>query len=111
MLLIDVEATVDAFERMARGLRYQSKVKEATDYTIAVKLIRESDLSKVVEAEPVVRCKDCVCSSMLGNTLICERISNVMDGYYHGTVDVVKPDDFCSYGVRQKAKAILDEGE
>ena len=53
MLLIDVEAKIDAFERMATGLTYQGKLKEAIDYAVAAKVLRESDLSKVVEAEPM----------------------------------------------------------
>lgn len=57
-----------------------------------------------IEAEPVVRCKDCVCISMCNDTLVCARISGVMDGYYHGTIDVVNPDDYCSYGICRKAK-------
>ena len=56
-----------------------------------------------IDAASVVRCKDCVGSSIWNDKLICERISNVMDGYYHGTVEIVNPDDFCSRGIRQKA--------
>ena len=56
-----------------------------------------------VDAVEVVRCEDCVCVSVWNDELVCERISNVMNGYYHGTVDVVKPDDYCSHGVRKKA--------
>lgn len=51
--LIDKTATINAFERMAVGLTYQGKLKEATDYAVAAKVLRESDLSEVVEAEPV----------------------------------------------------------
>lgn len=70
--------------------------------------------SPTIDAEPVVRCNECVCCSMWNDQLICSRISNVMDGYYHGTVEVVNPDDYCSRGVRQKAKpcgAKMDEKE
>ena len=56
--------------------------------------------------EKVVRCEECVCSSRLDDQLVCSRISEVMDGYYHGTVDVVKPDDYCSHGIRETAKPI-----
>ena len=59
-----------------------------------------------IDAVPVVRCKECVCSSRLDDQLICSRISEVMDGYYHGTVDVVKPDDYCSHGIRETAKPL-----
>ena len=59
-----------------------------------------------IDAVPVVRCKECVCSSRLDDQLVCSRISEVMDGYYHGTVDVVKPDDYCSHGIRETAKPL-----
>lgn len=59
-----------------------------------------------VNAEPIVRCKECVCCSRWNDQLVCSRISGVMDGYYHGTVDVVKPDDYCSHGIRKTAKPI-----
>lgn len=52
-----------------------------------------------VDAVPVVRCGECVCCSLWNDQLICSRISDVMDGYYHGTIDVVKPDDYCSHGI------------
>lgn len=42
----------------------------------------------------VIRCKDCV--YYRGGE--CERISYVMDGYYHGTEEVKNKDDFCSRG-------------
>lgn len=67
----------------------------------------------IIDAVPVVRCKDCVGSSLWNDKLICERISNAMDGYYHGTVEVVNPDDYCSRGIRQTAKpcgAMMDGG-
>lgn len=50
-----------------------------------------------VDAVPVVRCKDC---EHYRNG-ICEKIEYIMDGYYHGTFDVKRPDDFCSYGVKK----------
>ena len=56
--------------------------------------------------EKVVRCDECVCCSRWDDQLVCSRISESMDGYYHGTVDVVKPDDYCSYGIRKTAKPI-----
>jgi hypothetical protein len=62
------------------------------------------EAAPTIDAVPVVRCKDCVCVSGLNDDLICSRIRDVMDGYYHGTVDIVKPDDYCSYGKRRVAK-------
>ena len=51
----------------------------------------------VVDAVEVVRCKDC----KHYKDRMCELIGNIMDGYYHGTFDVKRPDDFCSYGVKK----------
>ena len=50
-----------------------------------------------VDAVDVVRCKDC----KHYRNGICEKIGYIMDGYYHGTFDVKRPDDFCSYGVKK----------
>lgn len=50
-----------------------------------------------VDAVPVVRCKDC---EHYRNG-ICEKIEYIMDGYYNGTFDVKRPDDFCSYGAKK----------
>ena len=54
-----------------------------------------------VDAVEVVRCRECVhyCNG------ICEQIEYIMDGYYHGTYEEKRPDDFCSYGVK------MDGGE
>ena len=49
-----------------------------------------------VDAVEVVRCKDC----KHYKDRMCELIGNIMDGYYHGTFDVKRPDDFCSYGAK-----------
>lgn len=62
-------------------------------------------------SQELVRCKDCVCSSMCDDQLICSRIADVMDGYYRGTAEVVKPDDYCSHGIRQKAKPLYGGAE
>ena len=66
--------------------------------------VKDIENAPTVDAVEVVRCKDCVCVSVWNDELVCSRIANVMDGYYHGTVDVVKPDDYCSYGIQRKAK-------
>ena len=60
-------------------------------------------IERIGKLEPV-RCDECVCCSMCDDQLICSRIADVMDGYYRGTVEVVKPDDYCSKGIRRTAK-------
>lgn len=50
-----------------------------------------------VDAEPVVRCKDCKDY----RNGICGKIEYIMDGYYHGTFEEKRPDDFCSYGEKE----------
>lgn len=54
----------------------------------------------IIDAVEVVRCRECKYCMLWNDMPTCERIANVMDGYYHGTVDVVEPDDFCSHGER-----------
>ena len=70
------------------------------------RVIMEDDFKKaitnmpeniIVDVAPVVRCKDCKHYKYR----MCELIGNIMDGYYHGTFDVKRPDDFCSYGVKK----------
>ena len=64
-------------------------------------MIRGLEQSKTVDAEPVVRCQDC----KHYRDGICEKIEYIMDGYYHGTFEEKRPDDFCSYGEK------MDGGE
>ena len=63
-------------------------------YASALSLIMNTP---TVDAVPVVRCKDCKHYKYR----MCELIGNIMDGYYHGTFDIKRPDDFCSYGVKK----------
>lgn len=93
----DIEPYWDMFE--CKELEY---APEWDGHTPAQAIARIGKLEPV----PVVRCKECVCSSRLDDQLVCSRISEVMYGYYHGTVDVVKPDDYCSHGIRETAKPI-----
>lgn len=93
----DIEPYWDMFE--CKELEY---APEWDGHTPAQAIARIGKLEPV----PVVRCKECVCSSRLDDQLVCSRISEVMDGYYHGTIDVVKPDDYCSHGIRETAKPI-----
>lgn len=52
------------------------------------------DSAPTVDAVEVVRCKDC--KHYRGG--VCEQVEYIMDGYYHDTFEVKRPDDFCSYG-------------
>ena len=61
-------------------------------------MIRGLEQSKTIDAEPVVRCKDCKDY----RNGICGKIEYIMDGYYHGTFEEKRPDDFCSYGEKKK---------
>ena len=50
-----------------------------------------------VDAVEVVRCKEC----KHYRNGICDQIEYIMDGYYHGTFEEKRPDDFCSYGEKK----------
>lgn len=54
-----------------------------------------------VDAEPVVRCRDC----KHYRDGVCEQISYIMDVYYHGTFEMKNPDDFCSNGAKMDGGA------
>ena len=98
---IDADALLDCLEMLRRNYTLKAGYRDAM--TDAIGEVRDA---LTIDAVPVVRCKECVCSSRLDDQLVCSRISEVMDGYYHGTVDVVKPDDYCSHGIRETAKPI-----
>lgn len=57
-----------------------------------------------VDAVEVVRCKDC----KHYRNGICEQIEYIMDGYYHGTFEVKRPDDFCSYGEKKNRGKVCE---
>lgn len=61
--------------------------------------------------ERLVRCDECVCCSMSDDHLICSRIADIMDGYYRGTAEVVKPDDYCSKGIRKLSVSAQETDE
>lgn len=57
-----------------------------------------------VDAVEVVRCKDC----KHYRNGICEQIEYIMDGYYHGTFEEKRPDDFCSYGEKKNRGEVCE---
>ena len=61
---------------------------------IAAKCAPTVDAEPVQRVVEVIHCQDC--KHYLDG--ICEQIEYVMDGYYRGTFEVKRPDDFCSYG-------------
>ena len=98
MRLIDADELKKSMERMLCTGKEPDEERYSCDVVCCV-----IDEATTVEAEPV-RCNECVCCSMCDDQLICSRIADVMDGYYRGTVEVVKPDDYCSKGIRRTAK-------
>ena len=95
---IELEALKNRFAKRLVWLKkdihdeYSSGLCDGCEYD--TKLIDEIPAADVVS---VVRCKDCKHYKYR----MCELIGNIMDGYYHGTFDVKRPDDFCSYGVKK----------
>ena len=90
---------IDA-NKLVRRLKAEKSYANPLDYdtrSIYEDCIGIVSAMETVDAEPVVRCKDC---EHYRNG-ICEKIERIMDGYYHGTFDVKRPDDFCSYGVKK----------
>lgn len=53
--------------------------------------------------ERPVRCDECVCCSMADDHLIYSRTAEIMAGYYRGTAEIVKPDDYCSKEIRKSS--------
>ena len=98
MRLIDADALKKFMERMLCTDKEPDKERYTCDVVCCV-----IDEAPSVDIK-VVRCGECVCCSMRDDQLICSRIADVMDGYYRGTAEVVKPDDYCSKGIRRTAK-------
>lgn len=82
-------------------------LKDATKISADNRRLRLK-LKSVADAVQVVRCsRDC--RYYQGGE--CEQISYIMDGYYHGTFEVKKPDDFCSFGEKvEKVKQLYKGG-
>ena len=96
MRLIDADTLKQEITKFHSGLkpRYISKLVDAEIADIQDII----DESPAVDAVPVVRCKDCKDY----RNGICGKIEYIMDGYYHGTFEEKRPDDFCSYGEKKK---------
>ena len=92
MRLIDADALKKFMEHMLCTDKEPTKERYTCDVVCCV-----IDGAPTVDAVPVIRCKDCKHYKYR----MCELIGNIMDGYYHGTFDVKRPDDFCSYGVKK----------
>lgn len=102
--LIDADKKIARYcEENCGCTRQECPLTYEHDGCEACTFVREIEEEPAVDAEPV-RCDECVCCSMCDDQLICSRIADVMDGYYRGTVEVVKPDDYCSKGIRRTAK-------
>ena len=99
MRLIDADAVVERLQRRSDMFHFDKRYVEAIRDAIGEVLT-----APALDAVPVVRCEECVCCTMWNDQLICSRIRDVMDGYYHGTAEVVNPDDYCSRGKRRMAK-------
>ncbi|MDY4140811.1 MAG: hypothetical protein SOY30_15965 [Eubacteriales bacterium] len=105
MRLIDA----DAFARWLDKNHYIDKVTGKCDARqnkvlgIVISAVKNPEICPTVDAEPVQRevevihCHDC--KHYLDG--ICEQIEYIMDGYYRGTFEVKRPDDFCSYGEKK----------
>ena len=59
--------------------------------------LAEIEAAQIVDAVPVVRCKDCVNGTVFVNKQWAEYVDCVLDDY-----SVRKPTDYCSYGKRKE---------
>ena len=88
--LIDADSLIEDLELLA-------KHEESFRQSVILGVTHTIKARGTIDAVKVVRCKDCKHYKYR----MCELIGNIMDGYYHGTFDVKRPDDFCSYGVKK----------
>ena len=92
MRLIDADKLKKSMESMLCTGKEPLKERYTCDVVCCV-----IDGAPTVDAVPVIRCKECKHYKYR----ICELIGNIMDGYYHGTFEEKRPDDFCSYGEKK----------
>lgn len=98
MRLIDADA-------LTKWLRTNKANVNLLDYNTSAtyaECITMVEAMETIDAVPVVRCKDCkhYNKSLYEDGGVCDLIDYIMDGYYHGTFEEKKPDDFCSCGER-----------
>lgn len=97
MRLIDGDALIEKFNEKVDMAECLIDARTAERFATFCALADAVEEMPTADAEVVVRCKDCKHYKYR----MCELIGNIMDGYYHGTFDVKRPDDFCSYGVKK----------
>ena len=96
--LVSREAVLKALRARGRellklGTSFESNIASVTALE-CVNIVKDAP---AVDAAPVVRCKECKHYS----DGVCEQIAYIMDGYYRGTFEEKRHDDFCSYGEKK----------
>lgn len=97
MRLIDGDALIEKFNEKVDMAECLIDARTAERFATFCALADAVEEMPTADAEVVVRCKEC----MHYRNGICEKIEYIMDGYYHGTFEEKRPDDFCSYGEKK----------
>lgn len=97
MRLIDGDALIEKFNEKVDMAECLIDARTAERFATFCALGDAVEEMPTADAVEVVRCKDC----KHYRNGICEQIEYIMDGYYHGTFEEKRPDDFCSYGEKK----------
>ena len=74
-------------------------IPKGTKVTNDVMVIHDAiTKAPIIDAVPVVRCKDCKFYNTRNHHMICEMHSEIPDQYGSGFDMQMLPDNFCSYG-------------
>lgn len=105
MRLVDANSYKRILEGWLSGVHSGGDEQENAECLSISNCIRQLDDAPTIDAEPVVRCKDCEHFKNYGKTSLLADGKNVKAGWCYRRIRYdeeyrMQPDDFCSYGKR-----------
>lgn len=106
MRLVDANSYKRILEGLLSGVHSDGDEQENAEGLSISNCIRQLDDAPTIDAEPVVRCKDCEHFKNYGKTSLLADGKNIKAGWCYRRIRYdeeyrMQPDDFCSYGKRR----------
>lgn len=106
MRLVDANSYKRILEGWLSGVHSDGDEQENAEGLSISNCIRQLDDAPTIDAEPVVRCKDCEHFKNYGKTSLLADGKNIKAGWCYRRIRYdeeyrMQPDDFCSYGKRR----------
>ena len=106
MRLVDANSYKRILEGWLSGVHSGGDEQENAEGLSISNCIRQLDDAPTIDAEPVVRCKDCEHFKNYGKTSLLADGKNIKAGWCYRRIRYdeeyrMQPDDFCSYGKRR----------